>query len=183
MMRAETQVFIAASMDGFVARPGGELDWLMQAQASAPPGDDFGYAAFMAGIDAIVMGRHTLETVMGFDPWPYAQPVIALSRQTAPVLPAAVVGRVQWSSESPARVLQRLAAEGRSRVYLDGGQLIQSFLRDDLVDAITLTHIPVLIGQGRPLWGPLPADRAWCLTGVQHWANGFVQTRYRREGR
>lgn len=180
MKRAQSEVFIAGSLDGFIARPGGELDWLLQAQASAPAGEDFGYAAFMAGVDALVMGRHTLETVMGFDPWPYNQPVIALTRTPGRDVPAALKGRMRWSGEAPAALLELLGREGVRRVYLDGGALIQSFLREDLVDAITLTQIPVLLGQGRPLWGALPGDLHWQLVGVQHWANGFVQTRYRR---
>lgn len=183
MTRAQTQVFIATSLDGFIARPGGEIDWLMQAQASAPAGEDFGYGDFIAGVDAIVMGRLSLETVMGFEPWPYEQPVIALSRQAGRPLPAALQGRVRWSDARPAALLEALAAEGLTRVYLDGGQLIQSFLREDLVDRLTITQIPLLIGQGRPLFGALPADLEWELLGVQHWPLGFVQTRYRRRGR
>lgn len=180
--RPQTCVFIATSLDGFIARPDGRLDWLMQAQAAAPAGEDFGHAAFMAGIDALVMGRKTLDTVRGFDPWPYAGiPVHALTRQPLADLPALSDLDVQWSRESPAALLGRLSAAGVKRVYLDGGELIQSFLREDLVDQLTVTTVPVLIGQGRRLWGELPADLRWALQEVRHWDCGFLQTTHRRQ--
>lgn len=181
LARVEAEVFIACSLDGFIARPGGELDWLMQAQASAPPCEDFGYAAFMQRIDALVMGRHTLETVAGFAPWPYDRPVIAMTRTPLRAVPPGLQGRVQWSSEPLAALLARLAVEGLQRVYLDGGALIQSALHEDLVDRLIVTQVPVLLGQGRRLWGPLPRDLTWTLEGVQHWPNGFVQTHHRRQ--
>ena len=185
--RPQVEVFIAASLDGFIARPDGALDWLMQAQADAPAGEDFGYAGFMAGIDALVMGRKTFETVLGFDPWPYGErPVFVMSRQPKLPIPASRGSTVQHHRAGPSALLQSLARQGVRRVYLDGGELIQAFLQEDLVDRMTVTTIPLLLGQGRRLWGPLPADRAWTLEAVQHWACGFVQSRYARrcsEGR
>jgi dihydrofolate reductase len=180
--RPAVAVFIATSIDGFIARPDGAIDWLLQAQAAAPAGEDFGYAGFMAGIDALLMGRKSFETVLGFDPWPYAgTPVHVMTRQAGYTLPAGLPGLVQLWHDEPARVLAALAAAGVRRVYLDGGELIQAFLREGLVDELTVTKVPVLIGQGRPLWGGgLPADQRWQLGAVQHWPCGFVQTRYRR---
>ena len=181
MNRAEAHVFIATSLDGFIARPDGSLDWLMRAQAAAPAGEDFGYAAFMAGIDALVMGRKTFETVLGFDPWPYpGRPVHVMSRSTTVKIPDALGPLVQPSGETPAELLQRLARTGVRRCYLDGGELIQSFLHADLVDRMTLTTVPVLLGSGRQLFGALPADRVWTLDGVSHWDCGFAQVSYAR---
>jgi dihydrofolate reductase len=180
-LRPQVEVFIATSIDGFIARPDGALDWLMQAQAAAPAGEDFGYADFMAGIDALVMGRKTFETVLGFDPWPYGQrPVWVMSRQPALHIPGNLQPAVQHSQAAAAALLQQLALQGVQRIYLDGGELIQSWLVLDLVDRITVTTIPVLLGQGRRLWGPLPADRAWTLEAARHWDCGFVQSRYVR---
>jgi dihydrofolate reductase len=168
-------------MDGFIARPDGRLDWLERAQAAAPAGDDFGYAAFMAGVDALVMGRKTFETVLGFDPWPYpGTPVHVMTRQPTLAVPAARQHDVFVRREPPQALLAGLADDGVRRVYLDGGQLIQAFLREDRVDRITVTTVPVLIGEGRRLWGPLPADQAWTLEAVRHGDHGFVQTTYRR---
>jgi dihydrofolate reductase len=179
--RAEAHVFIATSLDGFIARPDGNLDWLLQAQAAAPAGEDFGYAAFMAGIDALVMGRKTFETVLSFDPWPYGTlPVHVMSRQAGVAIPEALQPTVRHRCDTPAALLAALGGQGVRRVYLDGGELIQSFLFEDLVDHITLTTLPVLLGQGRRLWGPLPADRAWTLEQAHHWDCGFVQSRYAR---
>jgi dihydrofolate reductase len=179
--RPEVAVFIATSMDGFIARPDGAIDWLMQAQAAAPAGEDFGYADFMAGIDALVMGRRTFDTVLGFDPWPYAgKPVHVMTRQPGRPLPPARAHDVRWHTGPPAALLQALAAGGTRRVYLDGGELIQAFLREDLVDRVTVTTVPVLIGQGRRLWGALPHDQAWALQAARHWDCGFVQTTHTR---
>lgn len=178
MQRAEAHVFIATSLDGFIARPDGSLDWLMQAQATAPAGEDFGYADFMLGIDALVMGRRTFETVQGFDPWPYVgRSVHVMSRSGALRIPPALQPAVQACSEAPSALLQTLARAGVQRVYLDGGELIQAFLREDLVDTMTLTTVPLLLGSGRRLFGALPADLAWTVRQVRHWDNGFVQTR------
>lgn len=182
--RPKVEVFIATSMDGFIARLDGAIDWLMAAQAAAPPGEDFGYADFIDGIDALVMGRRTFETVLGFDAWPYGErPVWVMSRQPSLHVPEALRSTVQHSRASPGALLEELASTGRRRVYLDGGELIQAFLFNDLVDRITLTQIPVLLGQGRRLWGPLPADQAWTLEDSRHWDCGFVQSRYGRRAR
>lgn len=181
MNRAEARVFIATSLDGFIARSDGDLDWLMQAQATAPAGEDFGYAEFMVGIDALVMGRKTFETVLGFDPWPYpGRAVHVMSRSSAVRIPEALRPMVRETSQSPADLLQQLAQTGARRVHLDGGELIQAFLSADLVDRMTITTVPVLLGSGRRLFGPLPADRAWTIDGVRHWDNGFVQANYSR---
>lgn len=179
--RPIVEVFIATSLDGFIARPDGSLDWLMQAQAAAPAGEDFGYAAFMAGVDALVMGRKTFDTVRGFDPWPYpGTPVHVVTRQPGFVLPPPQRGDVRVRHEAPAALLAALHADGVRRIYLDGGELIQSCVADDLVDRVTVTTVPVLIGRGRRLWGELPGDRPWQLEGVRHWPCGFVQVTYRR---
>ena len=181
MNRAEAHVFIATSLDGFIARPDGSLDWLLQSQATAPAGEDFGYAAFMAGIDALVMGRKTFETVLGFDPWRYpGRAVHVMSRSSAVRIPEALEPWVRRTSRAPADLLQQFAQTGLRRVYLDGGELIQAFLSADLVDRMTITTVPVLLGSGRRLFGPLPADRAWTIDGVRHWNNGFVQANYSR---
>ena len=183
--RPRTEVFIACSMDGFIARPDGALDWLMQAQASAPPDEDFGYAAFMAAVDAVVMGRKTFETVLGFDPWPYAgKPVHVMTRQRALSVPAALREHVRLRHESPSALLAGLAVDGVRSVYLDGGELIQAFLAENLVDRLTITTVPVLIGCGRRLFGALPEDMQWTLDTVRHHNDcGFVQTRWQRGAR
>jgi dihydrofolate reductase len=181
-LRPRVEVFIATSLDGCIARADGTLDWLLQAQASTPVGEDFGYAAFAAGIEALVMGRKTFDTVQGFDPWPYAgKPVHVMTRQPVLAVPASLQPAVTVQREAPAALLATLAAQGVRSVYLDGGELIQAFLAEDLVDRMTITTVPVLIGQGRRLFGALAADRHWTLQASRHWpACGFVQSTWLR---
>ena len=183
-LRPAVEVFIATSLDGFIARPDGSLDWLMQRHAAAPSGEDFGYAAFMARIDALVMGRRTFESIMDFDPWPYAgKRVHVVTRDAGWTVPVPLADQAQAHAGGPIPLLRRLHGEGVQRVYADGGELIRHLLAEDAVDAMTLTTIPVLLGQGRPLWGPLPADLDWRLGDVRHWDCGFVQCRWERDRR
>jgi dihydrofolate reductase len=170
-------VFIATSLDGFIARLDGRLDWLL----SRDHGDeDHGYDAFIAGMDAILMGSGSYDTVAGFDPWPYDLPVVVLSSRLAgSTVPPHLAGRVRFSAETPTQAMQSLAAEGHARVYVDGGQVVQSCLRAGLIAELTLSTIPVLIGSGRPLFGPLPADLALQHIATRSFPSGLVQSQYR----
>ncbi len=172
-------VFIATSLDGFIARPDGSLDWLDQANQVVPPGEDCGYQAFMSTIDALVMGRNTFEKVLSFGEWPYGTlPVIVLSHH--PLTPAeSVPTTVTFSNESPTELVARLGAQGMKHLYIDGGQTIQSFLAAQLIDELTITVIPILIGTGKPLFGPLPQDVRLVHLATQAYEFGFVQHKYR----
>ena len=174
--------YIATSLDGFIARPDGGLDWLDAAQARITPPEDCGYADFMQGIDALVMGRNTYEKVRGFTPWPYAKPVYVLSRSLKE-LPDAPAG-VQLFSGTPAELVAHAAAQGQPRLYVDGGLTLQSFIVAGLLDEITLTRIPVLLGEGLPLFGPLaPGQTAIQLRhlATRNWDFGLVQSHYALE--
>ncbi|KFI06923.1 dihydrofolate reductase family protein [Massilia sp. BSC265] len=169
--------FIATSLDGYIARPDGDIGWLLQRD---DPAEDHGYAAFMADKDAIVMGRGSYEKVLGFDPWPYDRPVLVLSKQLAGTpVPEALRGKVRFSSAAPAQAMAELAAQGVHRVYVDGGQLVQSFIRAGLVEDMVLTTVPVLIGAGRPLFGALPRDLDLALVASRSFPSGLVQSTYR----
>ncbi len=181
MPRARAHVFIATSVDGFIARDDGGIDWLLRLHARVPEGEDCGYAAFIAGVQAIVMGRRSFEQALAFDPWPYALPVVVMARRGVAV-PDALQGRVSVSADAPQGLLERLGAEGVARVYLDGGQLVQAFLREGLVDELTVTTVPVLLGRGRSLFGELPADVDLELLDSRAWPFGFVQNRWRVTG-
>jgi dihydrofolate reductase len=170
-------VFIATSLDGFIARADGGIDWLLQRD---DPAEDHGYAAFIADKDMIVMGRGTYEKVLGFSTWPYEQPVLVLSKQLAAApVPEALQGKLRFSSGTPKEVMQALAAQGVRRVYVDGGQLVQSFLRDGLVADMVITTVPVLIGSGRALFGTLPHDVDLQLVSSHSFPSGLVQSSYR----
>lgn len=170
-------VFIATSLDGFIARPDGAIDWLVGRDTG---GEDHGYDAFIAGIDALVMGRGTFEAVAGFDPWPYAVPVLVLSRALAGTdVPERLRGKVAFADLSPRDAMARLAAEGAARVYVDGGQVVQAFLRAGLIADMVITRVPVLIGAGRSLFGEIGRDVALVHEATQAFPSGLVQSRYR----
>ena len=172
------EVFIATSMDGYIARPDGDIAWLTS--RPVPDGEDFGYAAFQDGIGAMVMGRESFEKVMTFPDWPYKVPVVVLSRAPEKVMvPEALKASVRVTGKPPREVLEELGAEGVTRVYIDGGQTIRSFLAEGLVRRMIVTLIPVLVGQGRPLWGHGAGDVNLTLVASRSWENGFVQVEYR----
>ena len=170
-------VFMAMSLDGFIARPDGGLDWLTP---YSDAGEDHGYDAFLAPMDGIVMGRGTFETVMTFPEWPYEKPVVVLSRSGAgEKLPAHAAGRARILALSPQALASQLAAEGWRRVYLDGGQLVQAFLREGLVEDLIITRVPILLGEGRPLFGSLRREIALHHEETKAFPSGLVQSRYR----
>lgn len=171
-------VYIATSVDGFIARPDGTLDWLLGAGQGA--GEDYGYQGFMASIDVLLLGRKTFATVLSFEHWPYgSRRVVVMSRTPEAVeVPAGLRQTVVVTSAAPRQVLEQLAREGFTHAYLDGGMLIQSFLREGLVDDLTLTRAPVLIGEGVPLFGALPNDVRLHHLATHAYATGFVQTTY-----
>lgn len=170
-------VFIGTSVDGFIARPGGELDWL-------PPGggEEHGYQAFMDSVDGLVIGRKTYETVLSFDAWPYGKkPVFVLS--TRPLAPAPAGAVVEHLSGSPDEIVLQLEARGVSHAYVDGGITIQRFLRAGLIQRIIITRVPVLIGEGIPLFGVTGRDISLKHMATRHYASGLVQTEYAVLGR
>ncbi|RCX06032.1 MULTISPECIES: dihydrofolate reductase family protein [Kosakonia] len=172
-----THVFIAVSLDGYIARQDGDIDWLLQRD---DPTEDHGYAAFIADKDWIVMGRGSYEKVLTFDEWPYDRPVLVLSRQLSDTpVPEKLKGKVQFSCRTPGEVLTDLAAQNAHRVYIDGGQVIQSFLREGLVADIVITTVPVLLGSGKPLFGALNGDIELTLLSSRSFPSGLVQSHYR----
>ncbi|MBO9539463.1 dihydrofolate reductase [bacterium] len=178
-MRSKTSVFIATSLDGFIARKDGSIDWLEVANTWVPEGEDCGYHAFFSTVDVLVMGRASFETVVGFETWPYGDKrVVVLSRREM-AIPAALARTVTASSEAPRDLVNRLTAEGAKHLYIDGGITIQRFFAEDLIDELTITTIPVLLGEGRPLFGPLEKDIALTHVATKAYDFGFVQAVYR----
>jgi len=175
---ATVSVYIATSLDGYIAREDGSLDWLDEANATAPEGEDFGFRAFMESVDAMVMGRKTYEKVLSFGQWPYGEtPVVVMSRN-AISFPKELPKEVSHSSEAPRDLFDRLSGDGIKHVYVDGGATIQGFLADGLVDEITVTVIPVILGGGIPLFGPLEKDVRLTHVRTKAFAFGFVQSTY-----
>ena len=143
-------VYVATSLDGFIATSDGGIDWLME--IPNPNKSDFGFAEFISGIDAIVMGRSTFETVLDFGDWPYSRPVFVLS-ETLEEVPEHLCGKADVIKGSLGSVLAHLRELGYLNLYVDGGRVIQSFLAEDLVDEMIITRIPILLGEGIPLFG------------------------------
>lgn len=172
-------VFIATSLDGFIARSDGSIDWLEHANRAVPEGEDCGYAAFITSVDTLVMGRRTFELALTFPKWPYeSTPVVVLSRNRV-LVPPALSRSVSASNESVQALVSRLSSEGAGHLYIDGGQTIQGFLTEQLIDEITITVVPVLIGSGRTLFGPLPHDVHLVQQSTRVYDFGFVQNKYR----
>lgn len=171
--------FVATSLDGFIAREDGGIDWLDAVNAGLPADEDCGFGAYMASVDALVMGRATFETVRDFTPWPYATtPVVVLSR-TLREVPPTLRDRVTVSSETPAELVTRLERGGARHLYIDGGVTITRFLAAGLLDEITVTTIPRLLGRGRRLFGDgLPELRLEAVA-TSAYPFGLVQTTWR----
>jgi dihydrofolate reductase len=165
-------VFIGTSLDGFIARANGDLDFL-------PPGggEPHGYEEFMATVDALVIGRKTFETVLTFDAWPYREkPVFVLS--TLPLVEAPPQAVVERMSGAPAHIVSQLAARNIQHIYVDGGITIQRFLAAGLIQRLVITRVPVLIGAGIPLFGALPHDIVLRHVRTRQYASGLVQSEY-----
>lgn len=170
-------VFIATSLDGFIARADGDIGWLLQRD---DPTEDHGYSAFIADKDLIVMGRGSYEKALTFDQWPYDLPVLVLSEKLADApVPDALKGKLRFSNRTPKDTMNELARQNVRRVYVDGGQLVQSFLRDGLIADLVITSVPVLIGSGRSLFGALPQDIDLKLVSSRSFPSGLVQSSYR----
>jgi dihydrofolate reductase len=169
----KASVFIATSLDGFIARPDGALDWL-----PADGGEPHGYAEFIATVDAIVIGRKTFETVLSFDAWPYERmPVVVLSTTLSAVaVPEGAVCEVM--AGTPHQIVSRLAQRGMRHLYIDGGVTIQGFLEAGLIQRVIITRIPVLLGSGIPLFGPLSRDIRFQHVATRSYPSGMVQSEY-----
>jgi dihydrofolate reductase len=172
-------VFVGTSLDGFLARPDGAFDFLPEGG-----GEPHGYDEFMASVDALVIGRMTFETVLAFPSWVYGKKrVVVLGSKPVDLSEAlARGGAVEQMGGEPAEIVARLAATGAHHLYVDGGITIQRFLRAGLVDRLIITRVPVLIGEGRPLFGPLPHDVRLTHVSTRHFPSGLVQSEYRVVG-
>ena len=165
-------VFVGTSLDGFIARRNGEYDFL-----PADGGEPHGYDEFMASVDTILIGRHTFEVVLELPTWPYTgKRVVVLSHRPLDLSKAA--GRAEQMSGEPSQIAAQLAASSATHVYVDGGITVQEFLRAELIQHITITRVPVLIGEGIPLFGSLPHDVKLRHLGTRQYKSGLVTSEY-----
>ena len=176
MSNPAVHVYCATSLDGYIARRNGDIDWLPASDSASS--EDFGYADFIASIDTLVMGRKSFEKVLSFGNWPYEELRVIVLSSTNSSVPNGLENKVEFADQSPTELIARLANEGSDNIYLDGGETIQRFLKTGLVDSITITRIPVLIGSGISLFGDSDADIQLTLTKSRAFSNGLVQDSY-----
>ncbi len=169
-MAGRVRVFIACSLDGFIAGEGDDLSWL-----PASP-EDHGYDAFMADIGALLIGRGTFDVASGFDPWPYGDRPVLVATTRSLVVPGPTVREV--SGPIAELVAEARHAAGERDVYLDGGNLIRQALDADLIDELTVTFIPVVLGAGHPLFAGVSHRRHFELLGHRV-VSGLLQGTYR----
>jgi dihydrofolate reductase len=165
-------VFVGTSLDGFIARLNGDFDFLPEGG-----GEPHGYTEFMASVDALVIGRNTYETVLKVGGWGYGKkPVIVLSHHPLKPFPPGAI--VEQMAGEPVELVTKLSKRGIRHAYVDGGITIQSFMRAGLIDRLIITRVPVLIGTGIPLFGPVPQDVTLQHVSTQQYAGGLVQSEY-----
>ena len=173
-------VFIATSLDGFIARKDHSIDWLENQGTTT---EEHGYTQFIDSVDGIIFGRKTYEVVLNLtsdDDWPYQKPVIVLSRTlTNSDIPLHLTDKVTITDQTPSDLLATLNQKGWNRAYVDGGITIQSFLNEGLIQDITISTIPILIGQGIPLFGNTPKDIHLELINTRQYPSGLAQSHYR----
>lgn len=177
-MEKRNSVFIATSLDGYIADKNGEIGWLDS--IPIPDNIDMGYDDFTSQIDALVMGRTTFETVCGFDiDWPYQKPVFVLSN-TLEEIPEKFKDKARLVKGKLTDILEQIYQSGHYRLYIDGGVTIQSFLKEDLIDDMVITTIPILLGGGSPLFAELPQELEFECTSSEIYVNKIVQNNFVR---
>ena len=164
-------VFIAASLDGFIARPDGQIDWLSLVDR---PGEDYGYRQFHDSIDTFIVGRKTYETALGFDSWPYA------GKRCVVLTHRALTAKYheQFYGGPLDTLVARLSAANAKRAYVDGGTVIQQFLAAGLISDMTVSILPILLGEGVHLFGVTGRDVPLTLVASRAFESGLVQLEY-----
>ena len=171
-------IYIATSLDGFIATSDGSLDWLEE--IPYPDKSDFGFTEFLKNVDALVMGRKTFEKVLTFESWPYDKPVFVLSRSRRKV-PKELEGKVEILQGDPKIVVEQLKKLGHQNLYIDGGITIQNFLEEDLIDEMIITTVPVLLGDGIPLFNKLSQRLKFSYLKTEVISNILVKNHYIRK--
>ena len=172
MDRPRTSVYIAVSLDGYIARSDGRLDWLQQMET---PGEDYGYGSFFSSVDSVIVGRSTWEHATGFSPWPYeGKHVVVLTSRPAEPTRGEVIASGGFD-----KLLSTLHAADLRHVQFDGGKVIRQALAARVVDDLTVSIVPRLLGNGIRLFGRGLPDLRLQLVGSETYPSGLVQLRYR----
>ncbi|MCU7496986.1 MAG: dihydrofolate reductase [Ignavibacteria bacterium] len=172
-----TCVYVAASLDGFIAKKDGNIDWLID--LPNPDGSDFGFNEFMKEIDAVIMGRNTFEKVLSMNTWIYTKHVFVLSNKLKEI-PRELHGKAEIIRGYPKTVLCKLEDRGYCNFYVDGGITIQNFLKDDLIDELIISTIPILLGEGIPLFGNIHRELKFEYVKTEVLNNIIIKNFYKR---
>ncbi|MEM6430300.1 MAG: dihydrofolate reductase family protein [Deinococcota bacterium] len=178
-MVTKCSVYIATSLDGFIARPDGDIEWLHRPEYSESEGLDPSYETFISTVDALVMGRHSFEKVLSFSDWPYKQHLVIVLTTKNLEIPEGLEGKVRFEQGHPDEILKRLESEGMQHLYIDGGITIQGFLKSGLIDELVIAYIPILLGEGIPLFTTLDAEQRLDHVDTTVAKSGIVQSVYK----
>lgn len=170
-------VYIATSIDGYIAKKDGGLDWLNE--VPNPDKSDFGFSNFMDSIDAIIMGRNTFEIVLSFGEWPYNKPVFVLSN-TLKTVPDNLKNKAEILTGTPEFIIREMNSRNYFNLYIDGGKTIQEFLKQDLIDELIITRIPIILGEGIPLFGISANEQKYEHIRTEIFNNSLVKSYYKR---
>jgi len=171
-------VYIATSLDGYIARKDGNIDWLME--IPNPDKSDYGFSTFMKRIDGIIMGRKTFDLVVDFGSWPYSKPVFVLS-STMTRIPENLNAKVQIMKGGVKEIIESLYNKGFKNLYIDGGKTIQSFLKEDLIDELIITRVPIILGSGIPLFDEMDLEIGFEHVQTEVFNNALVKSRYTKK--
>ena len=172
----KVSVFIATSLDGYIAKPDGDIDWLMDKRYELE-GEGFGYQELYDACDLLVMGRNSFEKVAGFDEWPYPDKrIVVLSRSSKSL--SKEIDSVELFCGSVSELIEMLTLQNSNHIYIDGGKVVQSFIKEGVVTDMTITTIPILLGEGIKLFGALSEEKHLKLISAKGYENGFVQSKY-----
>jgi dihydrofolate reductase len=174
----DLSVYIGISVDGFIATTEGSVDWLME-QEEARPDEDLGFESFLASCDCMIMGRKTLDQVVSFGEWVYEGKRVIVLSNTLKKAPSLVQGKIKIYNGELGYLLDQLEDEGVKRIYVDGGTTIQSFLKMSRITDLTITRVPLLLGDGIPLFANIEKSIPLKHVRTDTFSNGFVQTLYR----
>ena len=178
----KVSIFIGTSLDGFIAREDGDIGWLDRLNKIATPGEDFGFNSFLESVDLIVMGRKTFEQVISFNDWSYKDTKMIVLTSKDIEIPEKLTKTVTtYNTLSSAQLIKELSDQSINHIYVDGGTVIQDFLSEGLVDEITITIVPILIGKGKSFSGLLPKDLYLQHLKTTVYDFGFVQNKYKNQ--
>ena len=173
-------VYIATSLDGYIAREDGTIDWLME--LPNPEKSDYGFSVFLERIDGMIMGRKSFETVLEFKEWPYPKRLrIFVLSNSLSELPGKLSAKVEIVRGELKRIIELLKVRGFNNLYVDGGKTIQSFLEEDLIDEMIITRIPILLGSGIPLFDKNNLELQFEHVGTEVFNNMLVRSKYLRK--